>query len=214
MKKIYILLASILFGNILLAQNYPEPEFSNEVYYLNKNDNNKLVRLEKESSKMNTTQGTFKGSEVSYSLDGTRSPVRLAGGKNLSFVISTGSSGSSSGMTSKSDSAMTANGVDPNILSGIMSQMNDPSKSFTLYEVDISKGERKIILQKTPGINPFGKHQIQSSDKYTFSAKKIKDGYWEFIIDKSLPKGEYAFFMTSMGMGGMGDAIIFAFGVD
>lgn len=215
MRKLFFFLSSVLFGTGLLAQNYPDPEFSNEVYFLKKTDNNKLVRLEKESAKMNSSQGTFKGSEISYSFQGTRSSSRLESERSLSFVISTGTSGSSPVTASKSsDSAMAANGVDPNMFSGMMSQMNDPSKTFTLYKMDISKGERKIIIQKTPGINPFGSHKIQSSDKYTFSAKKIKDGYWEFIIDKKLPKGEYAFLMTVMGMGGMGDVIIFAFGVD
>lgn len=211
MKKLFILFTLTLVIGVVYAQNYPEPEFSNEVYYFNKNVGNKLIRLEKGISKMNSRTGMIKGSEVSYSIEGTHSTVRLAEGSNLSFIISTGSS--STAEPSKTDSTMSANGMDPSMLKGLTG-MNDPSQSITLYKVDIEKGERKVLLQKAPGMNPFGKHQIQSSDKYTFSAKKIRDGYWELVIDKSLPKGEYAFSMTQTGMGGMGDALLFAFGVD
>jgi hypothetical protein len=207
---IFISNLTLIIGAVY-AQNYPEPELSNEVYYYNRDAGNRLVRLEKAISKMNSKTGMIKGSEVSYSIDGTHSSVRLNGRSDLSFIISTGSS--SSGAPSKSDSIMSANGMDPLMLKGLTG-MNAPSRSITLYKVDIEKGERKVLLQKSPGMNPFGKHQIQSSDKYTFSAKKIKDGYWELVIDKSLPEGEYAFSMSQMGMSGMGDALLFAFGID
>jgi hypothetical protein len=93
--------------------------------------------------------------------------------------------------------------------------MSDPSQKLTLYKLESGKGIRKVLLQKAPGMNPFGSHKLQSSDKYTFSARKIKDGYWELVIDKPLTKGEYAFTMMNMGMGAMdGSTLIFAFGVD
>ena len=65
-------------------------------------------------------------------------------------------------------------------------------------------------------MNPFGSHKIKSSDKYTFSAKKIRDGYWELVIDKPLPQGEYAFTMMGVGanMDMTGGMLVFAFGVD
>jgi len=106
---------------------------------------------------------------------------------------------------------MRANGVDPSM----MSRMDDPSQKLTLYKMESAKGVRKVLLQKAPGMNPFGSHKLQSSDKYTFSAKKIKDGYWELVVDKPLPKGEYAFTMMGMGMDAMGGGTtLFAFGVD
>jgi len=213
------LFAAILFSAFCTyAQTYPEPEFSNELYYLNKNDGNKLVRLEKNSSKMDQKTNVISGSEASYDIDGTKSSVRLSGGNNVSFVISDGSSKSSSsgGSSSKSsDSVMRANGIDPSMVSG-MGGMNDPSHTITLYKVDIEKGQRKILLQKAPGMNPFGSHKIKSSDKYTFSVKKIRDGYWELVIDKPLPQGEYAFTMMGVGasMDMTGGMLVFAFGVD
>ena len=196
------------------AQTYPEPEFSNEPYYMNKSAGNTLVRLEKNSSKMDTKTNAISGSESGYALDGTKSPVRLGSGNNVSFIFSSGTSGSSSGASSaKSDSVMRANGVDPSMLSGM--SMSDPSQKLTLYKMESGKGVRKVLLQKAPGMNPFGSHKLQSSDKYTFSTRKIKDGYWELIVDKPLPKGEYAFTMMGMGMSGMdGSTLIFAFGVD
>jgi len=219
MKKCFLIaLAIFVLSPFLVAQpdktKYPEPEFSNEVYYLNKDNGSTLVRLEKGSSKMDTKtkMGGFGGSESGYSIDGTKSAVRLSSGNNLSFVFSTGSSSTTS--SGKSDSAMKANGIDPSMMSG-MGGMTDPANRITLYKVDIEKGERKVLLQKNPGANPFGSHKMQSSDKYTFSAKKIRDGYWELVIDKPLPKGEYAFTMMDMGMSAMsGGTLLFAFGVD
>ncbi|HRO70367.1 MAG TPA: hypothetical protein PK951_08305 [Chitinophagaceae bacterium] len=68
-------------------------------------------------------------------------------------------------------------------------------------------------MQKAPGA--FGGKKLQSSDKYTFSIKKIKDGYWELVIDKNLPAGEYAFTMLNMGLGSMdGSSTIYCFGID
>lgn len=209
MKKILLLLSLAPIAGFIHAQNYPEPEFSNELYYLSKDSVYKLSRLEKATSEQNITSGMLKGSETSYNIEGTKSHVRLERGNQFSFVISTGASASSS----SSDSAMRANGVDPSMLKGLGST-GDPAQTITLYKLDIGKGERKVILQKVPGANPFGKHKIESSDKYTFSAKRIKDGYWELIVDKPLPKGEYAFTMNPGGYNMMGDVMIFAFGVD
>jgi hypothetical protein len=208
--RIFFLSAILFNTHWVVAQTYPEPEFSNEPYYINKSAGNILVRLEKNSSKMDTKTNVVSGSESGYSMDGNKSTMRLSSGNNVSFIFSSGTSGSS---PAKSDSVMKANGVDPSMLGGM--NMSDPSQKLTLYKMESGKGVRKVLLQKAPGMNPFGSHKIQSSDKYTFSARKIKDGYWELVIDKPLPKGEYAFTMMSMGIDAMaGGTILFAFGVD
>jgi len=214
MLRIFFLSAILFTGDGINAQIYPEPEFTNEPYYMNKSAGNTLVRLEKNSSKMDTKTNAISGSESGYSIDGSKSAVRLSSGNNVSFIFSSGTSGSSSATSSaKSDSTMRANGVDPSMLSGM--NMSDPSQKLTLYKMESGKGVRKVLLQKAPGMNPFGSHKLQSSDKYTFSAKKIKDGYWELVVDKPLPKGEYAFTMMGMGMDAMGGGTtLFAFGVD
>jgi hypothetical protein len=204
--------AVIIFSvKVVNAQTYPEPEFSNEVYYLKKDKDYSVVRLEKSSSKMENKTKIVGGSENSYSIDGDKSPVRLSG-TNFSFVISKGSSQGSS--SPKSDSVMKANGLDPNMADQI-SMGGDPSQTITLYKVSSDKNIRKIYLVKVGGYFSMGKNKLQSSDKITFSVKKIRNGYWELVIDKPLSKGEYAFTMMSMGMSGAdGSTLIFAFGVD
>lgn len=210
MKKIISFSTALLSGFVLLAQTYPDPEFSNEVYYLKKENRYSLVRLEKTSAKMETKVSMIKGAEYGYEFEGKNSPVRFSNGTTISFIFSNGASSSST--NSKSDSAMRANGMDPNSFSGMMG--GDPSSMITLYKVNVDGDVRKIYMQKAGGY--FSSHKNQSSDKYTFSVKKIRDGYWELVVDKPLPKGEYAFSM----MGGMastdmsGSHIVFAFGVD
>jgi hypothetical protein len=212
MKYLLIVTAFLFAAFCLHGQKYPEPEFSNEIYYLKKDSVHSLVRLEKSSAKMDTKTkaGGFGGMENGYFFDGEKSDVRIKNGANLSFVFSTGASGSARSSSSPNqDSMMRANGVDPSM----MSSMTDPSRTVSLYKTDVGKGSRKILLQKVGGA--FGSKKNQSSDKYTFSIKKIRDGYWELVIDKTLPKGEYAFNMMNMTTGNMdGSTMIFAFAVD
>jgi len=210
--RIFFLSAVLFMNHSINAQTYPEPEFSNEVYYLKKDKDYTVVRLEKTSSKMENKTKIVGPSENSYSIEGDKSPVRLTGGSNFSFVISKGSSQGSS--SAKSDSVMKASGVDPNMVDE-MSMGPDPSQAITLYKVSAEKNIRKIYLMKVGGYFSMGKNKLQSSDKMTFSVKKIRSGYWELVIDKPLSKGEYAFTMMGMGMSGMdGSTLIFAFGVD
>jgi hypothetical protein len=206
MKKIVFLSVLLLSACFIYAQAYPEPEFSNEVYYLKKENPYSLVRLEKNSAKQETKMSMIKGSEYGYEIEGKSSPIRFSNGNNISFIFSNGNSSANS----KSDSVMRANGVDPNALAGMS---GDPSSTITLYKLDVEKDSRKIYMQKTGGY--FGNHKNQASAKFTFSLKKIRDGYWELVIDKPLPKGEYAFSMMGMGMQAMdGSQTVFAFGID
>jgi len=218
MKKTFLLLTlSIAINLLAISQKavYPEPEFSNEVYLLLK-DSNKVVRLEKGSSKMNTKTklGGMAGAENSYSIDGEKATARLNHGNNLSFVFSTGVEQGKK-TSPQTDSIMKANGVDPAMMSMMQDGMMDPSKMITLYQVDVEKGERKIYLMKSGGAMPFASKKNKSSDKYSFSVRRIRDGYWELLIDKSLPKGEYAFTVMGMGMANMdGSVTLFAFAID
>lgn len=210
--RMFFLSAVLFFACGIEAQTYPEPEFSNEIYYLKKDKDYSVVRLEKASSKMENKTKIVGQSENSYSIEGDKSPVRFTSGSTFSFVISKGSSQGSS--SPKSDSMMKANGVDPNMMDE-MSMGGDPSQTITLYKVSSEKSIRKIYLMKVGGYFSMGKNKLQSSDKMTFSVKKIRSGYWELIVDKPLPKGEYAFTMMGMGTSGMdGSSLIFAFGVD
>jgi hypothetical protein len=215
MKSLALLISFLCGIAVLHAQkNYPEPEFTKEVYYLKKDSVYSVIRLEKDNSKMEskTKMGGFGGAESGYSMEGEKSAVRLTGGNNLSFVFSTGASARKS--SPQMDSMMRANGMDPAMMQ--MGDMMDPASMISLYKAESGKDKRKIVMQKTPGAMPFGSKKMKSGDKYSFSVKKIRDGYWELVIDKTLPKGEYAFAMmdmTSAGAGGM-NTILFAFGVD
>ena len=219
MKK-YGLLSIVLFiASAAWAQldktKYPEPEFSKEVYYLKKDTVITAIRLEKNFSKMEakTKMGGLGGYENGYTMEGQKSSVRLPSGNKLSFVFSTGASVKTS--NPQADSMMEASGMDPNAMSDMMGDMNDPASSIILYKVESDKGKRKILMQKSGGALPFASKKLQSSDKYTFSVKKIRSGYWELVVDKTLPRGEYAFTMTGISMGNMdGSVTMFAFAIN
>jgi hypothetical protein len=220
MKKYLFFPASTILASLSLwAQpdnsKYPEPEFNNEVYFLKKDSVKTVRRLEKGSSKMDTKTklGGMAGAESGYTLKGERSTVRLRSGNDLSFIFSTGASvGASS--TAQRDSIMLANGMDPAATQG-MGSMTDPATSITLYKTESGKGVRKILMMKSPGMSPFASKKMKSSDKHTFSVRKIRVGYWELVIDKPLGKGEYAFSMMSMGAANMdGGTLLFAFAID
>ena len=197
-------------------QRYPDPEFNKEVYYLKKDSSSSLVRLEKASSKMEskTKMGGFGGYESGYEFEGSKSTARLPYSRTLSFVYSTGATAKAS--SPERDSLLQANGIDPSMMNGIgngMDGMTDPSSSITLFKVESGKGKRKIMMQKAGGA--FGGKKMQSSDKYTFSVKKVREGYWELVVDKTLPKGEYAFQVYNTAMGNAdGSGILFSFGID
>jgi hypothetical protein len=214
MKKIFLSLHVLLIAGVAVTQSYPEPEFSNEVYYLKKDSVHTVVRLEKEMGKMDNKvkAAGFGGFENGYVIDGEKSGVRFSNGTKLSFVFSTGASASANSSAQR-DSMMRANGMDPSEMSGMMGGMGDPANTITLYKTDAGKGKRKIYTMKTGGAFSMGKNK--SSDKFTFSTKKIRDGYWELVIDKPLAKGEYAFAAMAgySGSGGM-DALLFAFAID
>jgi hypothetical protein len=189
---------------------YPNPEFANEVYLYRKDSAVKLLRLEKNTSKMDTKtkMGGIGGAESGYTMDGEKSPVRFSTGQAISFIYSNSSASASTNPAA--DSTMRANGLDPAMMQG-MGSMSDPATMITLYKVDPTKGKRKIYLAKSGGY--FGGGKNKSSDKFTFSVKKIREGYWELVIDKPLKRGEYSFSMMGTGMNAM-DVMLYSFAID
>ena len=213
MKFIFLFLAIICINHSVYAQDYPEPEFSDEVSFLKSAVS--VVRLEKNTVKMEsrTRLGGLGGAESGYTLEGEKAGVVIPTGSNFSFVYATGSS--SGNNTAEKDSLMRANGMDPSITGASMnSPMSDPASMITLYKAQPGKGKRKIMLQKIPGASPFSGRKVSSSDKYTFSVKKIREGYWVLVADKNLPAGSYAFAISAMGMGAMDmESTLFSFEV-
>ena len=219
MKKWFLIFLSAVivvakcYSQTTSLANYPEPEYINEIHLLKK-DSNKLMRLEKGTSKMNTKTklGGMGGVENGYSIEGSKSTIRFNSGIGLTFIFSTGQSPDKKN-SPQADSMLRANGLDPSMMS--MGTMMDPSQMITLYKADADKNERKIYLMKMGGAVPFAGAKNKSSDKYTLSIKKIREGYWEMIVDKTLPKGEYAFTVTGSSMASAdGSVSIFAFAVD
>lgn len=217
MKKIFLSACYLLLsGMFLVAQNpstdYPIPEYSNEICLLKKDSATTLRRLEKGSSKqeMKVKMMGMGGMDQGYEMDGEKSPVRLTSGNNLIFIFYNGEAGSAATSSPQADSMMKANGMDPAMMQNPMASMMDPTQSISLYSMDPGKGKRKILLQSM-GI--MGKSK-KTTNKYTLSIKKVKDNYYQMIVDKSsLPKGEYAFVM--MAMGSMDQSYsLFAFAVD
>lgn len=214
MKKNFLILGVSMLGSLLtVAQNtntvYPVPEYGNEIYLVKKDTSITLMRLEKGSSRqeMKVKMMGMGGMDQGYELDGEKSTVRLHGGSNLVFIFYTGAGTDS--RTPEADSVMRANGMDPSMMSNAMSSMMDPTQSISLYSMKGEKGKRKALLQS---MGLMGKSK-KTSIKYTLSIKKVKEGYYEMVVDKSLPKGEYAFVMMNMGSTDQSYSL-FAFGID
>lgn len=206
-----------MLGSLLtVAQNthtvYPVPEYGNEIYLVKKDTSITLMQLEKGSSRqeMKVKMMGMGGMDQGYGLDGEKSTVRLPSGSNLVFIFYTGAGTDS--RTPEADSAMRANGMDPSMMSGAMSAMSammDPTQNVSLYDMKVEKGKRKALLQS---MGLMGKSK-KTSTKYTLSIKKVKEGFYEMTVDKSLPKGEYAFVMMNMGATDQSYSL-FAFGID
>ena len=193
---------------------YPEPEFLKEIYALNM-ETNSLVRLEKETARLDTKTklGGFGGSEYGYTVPGETSKTHFSSTRLPTFIYQSRKGNSSSANKGDSLTRMTGNdSMDKTMqnvgsMNAMVDEYFDPSRTITLYAMYTVKGERKLLVQNS---GTFGKGK-KASSKHTISFKKIKDGYYEISVDKQLPKGEYAFMTTTMGTM---DATFFVFGVD
>jgi len=215
MKKIISFFGCLMlfvFLGVAQTKSYPIPEYSNEIYLLKKDSTTTIVRLEKGSSKqeMKVKMMGMGGMDQGYEMDGEKSQVRLTSGSNLVFIFYNGDAAGGAPKSAQADSMMKANGMDPSMMSNPMASMMDPTQNISLYSMEPNKGKRKILLQS---MGLMGKSK-KTASKYTLSIKKVKDNYYEMIVDKStLPKGEYSFVM--MAMGSMDQSYsLFAFGVD
>jgi hypothetical protein len=213
MKKCFILTSSFVLTCLLAcaqkkADSYPIPEYDNEIYLVKKDSGISLLRMEKGTSKqeMKVKVMGMGGMDQGYALEGEKSTVRLQNGNGLVFILYSGEGAGSSSL--QSDSLMRANGMDPAMMANPMSSMMDPAQNIALYNMNSVKGQRKILLQSM-GI--MGKSK-KTATKYTLSIKKLKEGYTELIVDKSLPPGEYAFVMMNFSMDQ--SYALFAFAID
>lgn len=214
MKKLILLGCFFIFCSLLMEGQtttsiYPIPEYSNEIYLLTKSENITVVRLEKGSSKMENKM-KMGGGNNGYTIEGEKSTVRIGNGNKLTFLYYTGTE--NSGKNNRNDSGMQSNAMDMSAMSSQMAAIYDPSQNNSLYSMTTEKGKRSIVLQSYQGMRLMGKPKKESI-KYTLSIKKIKEGYTEMLVDKPLPKGEYAFLIMSLGSMD-GQYLLFSFGVD
>jgi hypothetical protein len=220
MKKFFSLYLSMLFCFGAFAQtskpSYPEPEFMKDIYALKK-DNNSLVRLQKETSQLETKSkmAGFGGAESAYTIEGERSKVRFPSTQLPTFVFRSREDHSSeNSMGNDSLSMMMGNDSMAKMMAGMgsmssmMDDILDPSKMISLYAMESRKGSRSLVMQSSGGT--FGKNK-KANNKYSLSFRKVKDGYYEIVVDKSLPRGEYGFINSAMGSM---EAVLFVFGVD
>ena len=233
MKRISFLTILLCSASIiLLAQKpkltYPEPEFSKEIYGY-KMSGNELVRLEKETSAMKSKakMGGFGGAESGYEISGSKSSVRFRGTDDLTFVFQSGyaknekNSGKDNARDIEDADSAGMNMMDANNLGegmgdvgSVMDMLNDPARAISLYAVTVKNGNRKIVLQDSPGgMMGFAKKD-KGNTKYSLSFKKVKDSYFEIVVDKILPKGEYVFINTGQQNSMDYSAVIFAFAID
>jgi len=210
-----VAIVAVLMSASSFAQNdnanYPEPEYMQEIYAFNKSANT-LARLEKESSKLETKTKAmgWGGSESAYNFKGGKSDVRFSSAQLPSFVFRMRqdySGGMKNNKPVKNDTTH-SNSNNMSQLTNMMDDMMDPSKTIALYILDERSGERALVMQSSGG--KFSK-KSKTSDKVVLSYRKIRDGYYEMVVDKPLPKGEYAF-MNAMGAGS--ESTMFLFGVD
>lgn len=204
----------VCYGTSLIAQDiYPDPGSLKEIYWYRKDSSDKLKKLEKQSSMLDRLKpGGLFSRDVGYSLEGEISPVKLSSGDNLSFVFAT--KRNSTNATSILDSLIKSTLKDSSKGPGFSGTANfNPDSSLALYKAIVSKGKRKILLQKSGGL--FGNKKTSLSEKISYSINNVREGYWEFLIGQSLTSGEYAFTLVIKDAGILGDKVVlFAFRVE
>lgn len=111
------------------------------------------------------------------------------------------------------------NGLEDDIVNCVM-EMGDDSTWVATNTNKINcliKGKIKTLSfnsSPTPVINHLCRNNGRNDRPGQHDhVRKIRNGYWELVVDKSLPKGEYAFTVMSM-MSMDGAVTIFAFGID
>lgn len=140
----------------------PVPEFINQPYYYNK-DENKLVRLENTTAKMNSKKKTFGlgGGKQFFSMDGGTSKIRFNSAKNLSFLIKT-------------------NGDEIDLTSFIK-----------LFKFTSAGDKREVVINSNGGI--LNSKSEEKSTSISLNIKKISPGNYMVAFADPLAAGEYGF---------------------
>ena len=165
MKRVFILsLMAVAITNFTNAQTKtpPTPGALNEVSYYNKSGNS-LVSLEKGKADFVTKAKGFGfgGAATNYELRGDKSPIRIAAGDSLSFIVSM------------------AEGT------------GDPSAWYILFKADVKKNKRianyvntKVYGGKSgsgDGIIPYTVHSLGNHVFEIILSAKLEKGEYFFV---------------------------------
>jgi len=216
MKNNFVICLFTLMCLVSFAQDSkqlpPEPEFILEVYAFDKQKIG-LVRLEKENSRLETKtkMGGFAGAEYVYNLGGEKSTVRFSSSQVPSFVFRyRGDNATATSYMNNSVLKDTLQKMGSSVeqFNTMLDDVTNPVKTLSLYRLDVRKSGRALVFQSSGGAFSKGK---KASDKLSVSFRLIRDGYYEIVVDKPLPKGEYCFLHAAVGLM---EPTFFAFGVD
>jgi len=187
MKNLFILLVILGALQSLNAQTYPDLEYPNEVYAFQK-DSNRLTRLEKQISTLDTKMKR-NSVESCYWIDKERSTIRINNSSQFTFVF-------------REDSEMSST-------PGLSPESSLSFHSIELYKMEPSKGKRKIAMISS-NASP---QKFEQAESLPLNFQRISEGYYEFVIDKPLPRGEYAF-VIKRNDSLTNEVVIFAIGVE
>jgi len=140
----------------------PIPEFINQPYYFDKDDN-RLIRLENNTGKLNTKKKTLglQGAKQILSTDGGSSKVRFVSKNNINFLIKT-------------------NG-----------DVNDLTTYVKLFRLTPAGDKREVTVSSKEGI--INNKDDGKSTTVSFSVKMISPENYMITFAEPLEAGEYAF---------------------
>lgn len=140
----------------------PTPEFINQPYYFDKDDN-RLIRLENNTGKLNTKKKTLglQGAKQILSTDGSSSKVRFVSKNNINFLIKT-------------------NG-----------DVNDLTTYVKLFRLTPANDKREVTVSSKEGI--INNKDDGKSTTVSFSVKMISPENYMITFAEPLEAGEYAF---------------------
>jgi len=140
----------------------PTPEFINQPYYYDKDDN-RLIKLENATARMNTKKKALglSGGKQFLSMETSTSKIRFTSSKNISFLIKT-----------KGDEI-------------------DLTSFIKLYKFSSGGDKREVILTSNGGI--LNSKSEDKSTSVNLSVKNISPSNYMIMFSEPLEAGEYGF---------------------
>lgn len=140
----------------------PAPEFINQPYYYD-DDDNRLIKLENTTARMNTKKKTLglSGAKQSLIMEGNSSKIRFTSSRNIEFIIKTGG------------------------------DEIDLTSFIKLYRFTPDADKREVVISSNAGI--LNNKTTEKSSMINISVKKIAPGNYMIMFANPLEAGEYGF---------------------